>query len=414
MSLEEKTLKVKMLGEFSLEYNGEVKTIERNSATKVNQILQLLLYHQNGISREQLLNYLFGNEKVVNPSNSLRAIVFRLRKILKEEGFPEDDYVHIKKGIYSWANNIPTEVDALEFEQKANRALEEIDRNVKEQLLEEVHQLYGGDFLPMISGMEWAVSLSIKYKKLYSQCTESYCKLCVRRENYKKLLEVSKKAAQLYPYDEWQTYEMEALIRLGKQEEAMKLYQETEALMFEELGVSVSEGMTKKLDELGRQLVNSTDMISTVQKNLESVKKNEEGAFLCTYPIFVENYRFIKRVVARSGQSAWLMLCTITDGKGIALDEGDRLDILAAELEVAIKSALRSGDMFTRYSDNQYVILLLDIVQEDCKLVENRINDRMEKESRKRYLHYNIAPINGVGIIDDESDDSNGLTWGDK
>ena len=133
---------------------------------------------------------------------------------------------------------------------------------------------------------------------------------------------MSHKADTLYPYDSWQTYEMQALIELGKSKEALKLYEDTEALMFEELGVSVSNDMTKQLDKLGEQVKNSTDVISEVKKNLDTTKEDIEGAFYCTYPIFVESYRYIKRVIRRSGQSAWLMLCTITDGKGFISNNG--------------------------------------------------------------------------------------------
>ena len=187
---------------------------------------------------------------------------------------------------------------------------------------------------------------------------------------------------------------MQALIELGKSKEALKLYEDTENLMFEELGVSISPQMTRQLDLLGGQIKNSTDMISEVKKNLDTSKEDIEGAFYCTYPNFVESYRYIKRVIKRSGQAAWLMLCTITDGKGFALDSSDRLTTLAEELSEAIRLAARGGDMYARYSNNQFVVLLLDITQEDCVLVQARINENLSKESRKRYIKYNVAPVN--------------------
>lgn len=76
----------------------------------------------------------------------------------------------------------------------------------------------------------------------------------------------------------------------------------------------------------------------------------------------------MQRVIERSGQSAYLLLCTMTDGKGVPLEKGERLGKVAEELEQAIRNSLRRGDMFTRYSDNQFLMLLLGIRQEDsCK-----------------------------------------------
>lgn len=82
----------------------------------------------------------------------------------------------------------------------------------------------------------------------------------------------------------------------------------------------------------------------------------------------------MQRVIERSGQSAYLLLCTMTDGKGVPLEKGERLGKVAEKLEQAIRNSLRRGDMFTRYSDNQFLMLLLGIRQEDCAIVVERIN----------------------------------------
>ena len=111
----------------------------------------------------------------------------------------------------------------------------------------------------------------------------------------------------------------------------------------------------------------------------------EYGMILQT---FMEGYRYVRRVIERSGQSAYLLLCTMTDGKGVPLEKGERLGKVAEELEQAIRNSLRRGDMFTRYSDNQFLMLLLGIRQEDCAIVVERINGYFEKASRKNYLKY--------------------------
>ena len=69
-------LKVRMLGAFTMEYDGAPLSFERNALTKTNQLLQILFHAgEAGITREQLLQRLFGREEVTNPSNSLRATV---------------------------------------------------------------------------------------------------------------------------------------------------------------------------------------------------------------------------------------------------------------------------------------------------------------------------------------------------
>ena len=40
--------------------------------------------------------------------------------------------------------------------------------------------------------------------------------------------------------------------------------------------------------------------------------------------------------------------------------------------------------------------LMMELKQEDCRIVVERINACMERKSRKNYLSYHIAPLNSV------------------
>lgn len=111
----------------------------------------------------------------------------------------------------------------------------------------------------------------------------------------------------------------------------------------------------------------------------------------------------ISRMIDRTGQTAWLLLCTVTDGKGYALNAGERLEALQEELRTSIKKTLRRGDMFTRYSENQYLLLLLGIKQEDCEKVVARINANLENTGRQKYYNYHIAPVVGPRREKDEN-----------
>lgn len=413
----ERTIKIKarMLGNVEISYQGKPFTIERNNTTKVNQLFQMLLYFPNGLTRDQIMYNLFHNEEIADPSNSLRALVFRLRRVLPKVGLPDEDYVYVKRGTYRINPVVEVECDAIDFEEAAKKALSCENVNEQLDLLKAACEMYTGDFLPGLSGSDWVVTVQVRLKKLYDRCVKQICELSVVSKDFRTLHEISHKANSLYPYDGWQTYEMQALIELGKSREALKLYEDTETLMFEELGVSVSPEMTKQLEHLGEQIKNNTDMISEVKKNLDTSKEEIEGAFYCTYPIFVESYRYIKRVIRRSGQAAWLMLCTITDGKGFALDNSDRLSKLADELSESIRVSARGGDMYARYSNNQFVVLLLNITQEDCVLVQARINDNLSKESRKRYIKYTVAPVNLASAgTDEDTRELNDMVQGDK
>ncbi len=170
--------------------------------------------------------------------------------------------------------------------------------------------------------------------------------------------------------------------------------------------------VVKQLVEYGRSIEKENDKntkigkhdkadhVNEIQEGLNQREK-DDGAFFCSYLSFMEGYRYVRRVIERSGQSAYLLLCTMTDGKGVPLEKGERLGKVAEELEQAIRNSLRRGDMFTRYSDNQFLMLLLGIRQEDCAIVVERINGYFEKASRKNYLKYSTAPISEIREADD-------------
>ena len=86
---------------------------------------------------------------------------------------------------------------------------------------------------------------------------------------------------------------------------------------------------------------------------------------------------------------------------GAEVDFADEEAALAAqdaglELEQALKNSLRSGDLYTRYSTNQYLILLIGIEEENCGLVIERINDNMERTAGKKYVKYHKVLVNGT------------------
>ena len=390
--MKQSVLKVKMLGTFTMEYNNHPITFERNIMTKTNQLMQiLLLAGEKGVKREDLLQQLFGREEVTNPANSLRATVFRLRKLLAEAGLLEDEYIHIKSGVYRFTDAILVELDALEFEKLAKDALKETEETKRLQKLEEACKLYQGDLLAPLSAESWVAMYAVKYKNLYVSCMQEICTILKEKEEFERLYELAEEAVKLYPYDEWQIWQLDSLIARGQTNEAMKLYEETADLLFRGMGVFPSQSMRERLIKSDADATKSRRMLEDIRDSLS--EDDRKGALYSSYPGFIESYRYVSRMIERSGQSAYLLLCTITDGKGQPLEKGERMEVLSEELSEAIQDALRRGDLYTRYSANQYLILLLDLQPADCAAIIDRINKKFENPSRKNYMRYHVTPV---------------------
>lgn len=392
------SLKVNMLGDFLLEYGGRRLVFERNTATRSNQLLQMLLQAGGkGVPRETMMKKLFGAERITNPAGSLRTTIFRLRKAFVKAGLPEYAYVTSLQGIFYWSEEIPAKVDTQEFENLIWEAEHAKSQEEEKEAYLQAVRLYRGEFLPSLGAQEWVNVLSSQYRKMYFDAMMRLIEILQTQREYALILELCTAAARIYPYDEWELQQMDALIAMNRYKEAMKIYQNTARMFFAELGIAPSEKMMQRFEKMSSHIQLEEGNFREIKETL--VEEDElDGAYFCSYPSFKESYRFIRRLIERTGQSAYLVACTIVDGKGTPLRKGKKLDGLSKELREAVRRALRRGDLYTQYSPSQFVMLLMEIRQEECSIAMARIDRTFcgGEQSAKRHLQYQIAPVSEV------------------
>ena len=254
-------LKVNMLGRFSITYGDQPITFKRNSATKAVKLLQILLHSSltenqgnGGISRAQLLDDLFGREELANVGNNLRVTVFRLRKMLIEAGLPEYDYIVKEKGVFYWRSPMKTDLDVVRFVELIREGEQAEEKAKKMELWEQACRLYKGELLPMQSGEDWVIMNSVHYKEKYSKALRSLCEYKKEQQEYDTILELTDTAMEIYPFDEWQSVKIDALMGMNRYKEAYQLYDATSRMFFEELGITPSERMMNQFQEMSERM----------------------------------------------------------------------------------------------------------------------------------------------------------------
>lgn len=289
--MNEKTaiLNVRMLGDFSITYDGRQVSFGKNTTTKAMKLLQILIYYgEQGIAREKLLNALYVREELADAANNLRVTAHRLKKMIIDAGLPEYDYIVIKKGVYRWNAPVPTVVDARKFQELYEEAQNCADTKQKEELLKQVCNMYRGEFLPEISGDEWVLLESVQYKKLYSNALKELCDGLIEKCDYEEALLFCEPACRLYPFDEWQSIKIECFLGMKRYKEAMKEYDDTAKLFFEELGISPSERLMEQFDQMSSQLKHvKPKEIQDIKQRLKE-EKGQGGAYYCSLPSFRE------------------------------------------------------------------------------------------------------------------------------
>lgn len=394
MDEKKKLLKVQMLGGFQLSYQGEEFQVGKKQTTKALRMLQMLLHAgASGVSREQLILNLFGYEAESDVANNLSVTVHYLRRLLRESLLPEENYIYIKGGRYWFSSSFPVEVDALVFQERLDQAKREPEEN-RLELLKSACRLYRGHFLPALSGEEWATVEGAHYRYLYTECMEQIYQMMMERGEQEELFEMCGRAAAIYPFDEWQISQMECLLALKRFKEARALYEKTEAMYFDELDAAPMERMTEFLHRMSREIQMESGNFNEIQMQLKE-EGREPGAYYCSYPSFVDTYRMMARVMERSGQSVYLMLCTILDERKKHQEGSDSLKAVSDKLSISIQESLRRGDVFTRYNQSQFLVLLMGLKKEESSMIANRIDAsfRRRESSRRVQVTYRTASI---------------------
>lgn len=148
------------------------------------------------------------------------------------------------------------------------------------------------------------------------------------------------------------------------------------------------KGDTEKKDSI------KTDM-ERIRQEL-SEQGEAEGAFCQDYDSFVCIYRFMERRLKRFKAGVFSILFTLTDEHGDFPFLQER-DPLMEALHDSIRSSLRLGDLFTRYSSCQYLVMVCDVTDAQTDAIAERIRQRYgqcpEVSMGAYHLTYNRYPL---------------------
>jgi len=372
-----KKLTVVMLNGFFIANGDDFLPLDKFGHSKLLELLHILLrYGQKGVSRIQMEQMLYGDDSVNDKSHSLDSLVYRLKQTMMQTGMAEGEFILIKNGVYKWSDSFQPDVDVVAFENLVEQARQAKGAE-KYQHLVDAFYLYEEEFLSDRPDRPWILEERKHLKQIYAACVHGLGELFEERKQYQRLHDLYAKAADLYPYDEWQAWQILALQYMDRFREAHELYEATVKMYSEDLGLPLTQNMLDIIRRMSKNVLNSEESIDVIKARLDE-EIQSRGAFYCSYPSFVDVYRFVSRTVERNGQSIFFMVCSV-----MYLNPSGRKSAKAGDvLKDAIGAALRKGDSFTRYSNNQYLILLAGTQNENCEMIFERIRKEFKKKNR--------------------------------
>lgn len=393
-------IKITMFGGFRIESGEECI---QDTAARTHQLWHLIEYlvafRNKTISQEELIGVLWPDNSIENPSNALKNLVYRIRSLFISQNMAHArDMVMFNRGCYQWNNKLATYVDTEKFEELYKQASADVlpvDEKIKMYM--DAIDLYKGDFLPGSCFESWVVPLSSHYRSIYFKCVYAVFGMLSEQERYAEIEMICRKALVIDQFEEnTHKHLITSLIRQGLQSQALSHYNFVADLFFRELGVNLSVS----LRDLYREIIKTDrDVETDINVVKEDLREPEQttGAFYCEYEVFKNLYRLEARTAARSGQAIFVSLITVTDPKGGTLDIKLQSKVMDGLFEV-IKGSLRKGDVFSRFSATQYVLMLPTLTYENCIMVMDRVIKRYKQTYRSKAVEIlsNVQPLNPI------------------
>ena len=386
---EKPILHINMLGGCSLSYGD--RTVDGvNYHTKKPWVLlaYLIAFRSREIPVEELMALLYPGEGGANPSGALKTLVYRVRTMLEELGLPDSrDMILVTRGSYAWNTSVPMVLDADRFELACQRSADPwITPEEKLKICLEAADLYKGDFLAKSVGEGWVASLSAYYHSMYVRLVQTAAGLLMGRERWGEVVSLCARAIRIDGYEEhFYYYLIRGLAKTGQAAAAMAQYKRMYNIFYTELGVTPSAELAELYRELRRERGLSASREAGDLPSISAFLRREDrisGAFFCELEVFRDIYCLEARSIARSRRGVYLALisASMRDGSPPPLK---MLNSYMDKLGECIQGALRRGDVVSKYSVSQYVLLLPTASLESGKLALGRITSRfLEKYPR--------------------------------
>ncbi len=373
-------IQIHMLGEFTISYHGRTISDQTNRSKKVWTLLEYLVaFHNKEISQFTLIDLLWPDEGNEDPVNSLKTLLHRTRRLLDDLQYNDHKLLLHRRDTYAWNNTIPYEIDVEVFEELCGQVTNlSLSKEERLHLCSKAFSLYKGEFLPKSTHESWALSLATHYQSVYTKLIYEYVELLMEDQQYDEIIGICSTASAFDPYDEQLHFLLiNALHLAGRQKQALHKYENVMSLFYDKFGITPSQNLTDLYQTIVKKENATETDLSIIQREL---KENESPhtAYQCDYSVFQNLYRIEARSASRSGLSIYLCLITIE-----AVSRRDTSELIGKamiRMSDTIASSLRSGDVFARYSINQYIVMLPSTSYENCTMIGERILKRFDAE----------------------------------
>nr|WP_314463571.1 BTAD domain-containing putative transcriptional regulator [uncultured Clostridium sp.] len=387
MKNQETIIYVNMLGGFSVTIGDKIIVDQNNQAKKPWSLLEYLItFRGRDIPVDELIDLFWKDEASNNPAGALKTLMFRVRKLLEPLGLPTQELVFQNRKAYGWTRDLTTVCDTDKFEELCLQAeSKEFPEEIRLKLSMEAFNLYKGNFLPKSEWESWVIPIHTYYHTLYQKLVKKILLMLDDRKDYPTMIDVCQQTISIDPYGEDAHYYLiYALYQSGNQMMSLEHYKRVNDMFYNEFAITPSIRFKELYKMISDKKHGITMDLSTIREILLEGGTNK-GAFCCEPSVFRDIYQLEARAIERTGDSIFLCLLTISNLKGDLLKPAVQTRAMD-ELGSSIRNSLRRGDVYSRYSVSQYLMLLPTATYENGEMVLKRIIQNFKKEYSRKDL----------------------------
>ena len=382
---------ITLFGEFSI--NNANKEFNKfiNHSKKMRMFVEyLIINRERPVPFSEIIENLWGTDKTEKSAGALKTMLCRFRNSVESYNIWElDNIIVTKRGCYQLNPNLLYNIHAENFEIaciEAERYFDEPEKCLN--IYKEAARIYKGDLLPKTGDEKWLVPKKNYYKNMFFTAMRNAVYLLKQNNDYEEIIKVCTKVLNIDIYDEHFNYELlNTYIELGKYEEALRHYNYITKLYYSKLGVHIDEEIRNLYGKIISIQKKQESDIDAIQKTLNE-ESFEKGAFICEYGIFKEIYHLEARCLERSGGTIFIQLINI-ESEGHRAIKSEKLDKIVNDVINVTSKVLRKGDVISRYSPNQIILLLPMVNVEDGSIIMDRIKKTYKKEYPKSNIEMN-------------------------
>lgn len=360
--------------------------VVNDSASRARQpwyLLQYLMMHRHQpVTRQQLIEALWPDGNSDQPDKALKNLVYRVRSAFAAKGVPgAQDVVLYRGGNYVLNNDLDWWFDFEEAEAHYRVVLDEArPAGVRMDAALAAIELYRGDFLSEQEYEDWVLPYNTYYRSRFFQCARLALDLLEGTDRVGDREFICNRAVTIDPFSEaFHLAYMRILVEQGKHSTALTHYSKMAEMFFREMGVTPGDELRTLYAELGRGMQTAVTDLQSIKDSLGEDNAGND-AFYCDFEVFRSLYRLEARAAQRAGQAVFVALFTLNDADG-PMAESETLTRCMGLLLNLIHECLRRGDVVSRFSPCQYILLLPTITVENATMVVGRVADRFARLS---------------------------------